>query len=120
MSNSIGKTAIIVFSSFITLNWAINTIQSCISNAHAIVISSLINIAGDYISIKLGYNEVGVYVATIISQLVNTILLLLFSKYKWYRSSLDYIKQNYLYKNIMLCFSRYVPLAYNSLNTKKI
>ena len=182
MSNSIGKTAIIVFSSFVTLNWAINTIQACIGNAHAIVlsrdkdnskkvnssamlielisslviailifnfsnqityvynlesdarriltiilklkaiqlpllaigyvpknilkidnktnkiwiaivISSLINIIGDYISIKLGYNEIGIYVATIISQLVNTILLLLFSKYKWYRSSLYYIKQ---------------------------
>ena len=182
MSNSIGKTAIIVFSSFVTLNWAINTIQSCISNAHtivlardkknskkinssamlielissvviailififsskityvynlenearqilttilklkaiqlpllaigyvpknilkidnktnkiwiAIVISSLINITGDYISIKLGYNEVGIYVATIISQLVNTTLLLLFSKYKLYSSSLNYIKQ---------------------------
>lgn len=182
MSNSIGKTAIIVFSSFVTLNWAINTIQACIGNAHAIVlsrdkdnskkvnssamlielisslviailifnfsnqityvynlesdarkiltiilklkaiqlpllaigyipknilkidnktnkiwiaivISSLINITGDYISIKLGYNEIGIYVATIISQLVNTILLLLFSKYKWYRSSLYYIKQ---------------------------
>lgn len=39
MSNSIGKTAIIVFSSFMTLNWAINTIQACISNAHAIVLS---------------------------------------------------------------------------------
>ena len=182
MSNSIGKTAIIVFSSFVTLNWAINTIQTCISNAHtivlardkenskiinssamlielissiviailififsskityvynlenearqilttilklkaiqlpllaigyvpknilkidnktnkiwiAIVISSLINITGDYISIKLGYNEVGIYVATIISQLVNTTLLLLFSKYKLYSSSLNYIKQ---------------------------
>ncbi len=39
MSNSIGKTAIIVFSSFVTLNWAINTIQACISNAHTIVLA---------------------------------------------------------------------------------
>lgn len=38
MSNSIGKTAIIVFSSFITLNWAINTIQSCLGTAHTIVL----------------------------------------------------------------------------------
>ncbi|MCI8485988.1 MAG: hypothetical protein HFJ20_02620 [Clostridia bacterium] len=38
MSNSIGKTAIIVFSSFITLNWAINTIQTCIGTAHTIVL----------------------------------------------------------------------------------
>lgn len=39
ISNSIGKTAIIVFSSFFTLNWAINTIQSCVSNAHTIVLA---------------------------------------------------------------------------------
>lgn len=195
MSNSIGKTAIIVFSSFITLNWAINTIQACISNAHVIVlardkenykkintsamlielissvviailiftfskqityiynlendareiltiilklkaiqlpilaigyipknilkinnktnkiwittvISSLINIIGDYISIKLGYNEIGIYIATIVSQLVNTVLFLLFSKYKWYSSSLNYIKQ-------ILCFAK--DLIFNKI-----
>jgi len=39
ISNSIGKTAIIVFSSFITLNWAINTIQSCVGDAHTIVLA---------------------------------------------------------------------------------
>ena len=33
------------------------------------VISSLVNIIGDYISIKCGYNEIGIYVATIISLL---------------------------------------------------
>ena len=33
------------------------------------VISSLVNIIGDYISIKYGYNEIGIYVATIISLL---------------------------------------------------
>ena len=27
ISNSIGQTALVVFSSFITLNWAINTLQ---------------------------------------------------------------------------------------------
>ena len=195
MSNSIGKTAIIVFSSFFTLNWAINTIQACISNAHAIVlardkknykkinssamlleligsiiisififvfsnqityiynlennareiltiilrlmaiqlpllaigyvpknilkinnktnkiwittvISSLINITGDYISIKLGYNEVGIYVATIISQLVNTILLLIFSKYKFCTISFCYIKQ-------IMCFAK--DLIFNKI-----
>ena len=201
MSNSIGKTAIIVFSSFVTLNWAINTIQACIGNAHAIVlsrdkdnskkvnssamlielisslviailifnfsnqityvynlesdarkiltiilklkaiqlpllaigyipknilkidnktnkiwiaivISSLINITGDYISIKLGYNEIGIYVATIISQLVNTILLLLFCKYKWYRSSSNYIKQ-ILYFAKDLIFNKVVQRVVN-------
>lgn len=39
ISNSIGKTAIIVFSSFVTLNWAINTIQYCVGNAHTIVLA---------------------------------------------------------------------------------
>ena len=39
ISNSIGKTAIIVFSSFFTLNWAINTIQACVSNAHTICLA---------------------------------------------------------------------------------
>ncbi len=38
MSNSIGKTAVIVFSTFMTLNWAINTIQLCIGTAHGIVL----------------------------------------------------------------------------------
>ena len=32
ISNSIGKTAIIVFSSFITLNWAINLYRKCTYN----------------------------------------------------------------------------------------
>ena len=160
ISNSIGKTAIIVFSSFFTLNWAINTIQACVSSAHTIclardkqnakqinnsamfieilssviisiilftfskqityvynlennareilsiilklkaiqlpihsigyvpknilkidtktnkiwiatVISSLVNIFGDFLSVKLGYNEIGIYIATIISSLIN-------------------------------------------------
>lgn len=182
ISNSIGKTAIIVFSSFITLNWAINTIQSCIGNAHTIVlardkenskqinnsamfieivssviisiilftfskqityvynledsareilsiilklkaiqlpihsigyvpknilkidtktnkiwiatvISSIINILGDLLSVKLGYNEIGIYVATIVSSFVNTVLLLAFSRYKLFKISFDYIKQ---------------------------
>lgn len=206
ISNSIGKTAIIVFSSFITLNWAINTIQSCISNAHAIVlardkenskkinssamiielisalimsilififskqityvykleddarniltiilklkavqlpilaigyvpknilkinsktnkiwittvISSLINIIGDYMSIKLGYNEIGIYVATIISQIVNTVLLLYFSKYKWYSISLNYIKQ-ILYFAKDLIFNKLVQRVVNIYYTR--
>lgn len=182
MSNSIGKTAIIVFSSFITLNWAINTIQTCIGTSHTIVlvrdrknakqinnsamcievissiiiafvififseqityvynlendardilsiilklkaiqlpilavgyipknvlkvetktnviwvitvISSMVNILGDYLSIKLGYNEVGIYVATIISTFVNTVLLLIFSKFRLHKIASNYIKE---------------------------
>ena len=207
MSNSIGTTAIIVFSSFITLNWAINTIQTCVSSAHMIVlartnkdskeintsamlielvsaiiisiliftfpnqityvyhlednareilsiilklkaiqlpllalgyvpknilkvnkqtnkiwittvISSLVNIIGDYISIKCGYNEIGIYVATIISQLINTLLLLLFSKYKNYKSSVMYIKQIiYFAKDLIFnkIIQRIVNIYYTSV-----
>lgn len=182
LSNSIGKTAIIVFSSFVTLNWVINTIQVCVQNAHTIVlardkenskkinnsamfieivtsilisillftfskqityvyhleenareilsiilklkaiqlpihsigyvpknilkidtktnkiwiatvISSIINIVGDFLSIKLGYNEIGIYIATIVSSFVNTTLLLVFSSYTLFKISFAYIKQ---------------------------
>jgi len=53
----------------------------------ATVISSVINILGDILSVKFGYNEVGIYVATIISSLINTTLLLIFSRYKLYKIS---------------------------------
>lgn len=171
ISNSIGKTAIIVFSSFMTLNWAINTIQTCLSQSHNIVlvrdkensktinttgifielissliisvilfiyaekityvyqlenearniliillklksiqlplasigyiaendlkakkktkqifiitvISSIVNIGGDLISIKLGYNEIGIYIATIVSTIINTVLLFIASRFE--------------------------------------
>lgn len=59
----------------------------------ATVISSVINILGDILSVKFGYNEVGIYVATIISSLINTTLLLIFSRYKLYKISFNYIKQ---------------------------
>lgn len=58
----------------------------------ATVISSLFNILGDIISIKLGFNEVGIYIATIISTLINTILLFIFSKYKYRKIKMIYIK----------------------------
>lgn len=56
------------------------------------VISSLFNIFGDIISIKMGFNEVGIYVATIISTFINTILLFIFSKYKYRKIKITYIK----------------------------
>lgn len=56
------------------------------------VISSLFNIFGDIISIKMGFNEVGIYVATIISTFINTILLFIFSKYKYRKIKMTYIK----------------------------
>lgn len=181
LSNSLGKIAIIVFASLISLDAAINTIQECISQSHSIVlardknnnksinttaiflqlvssifialflfifankityvytlensarsilttllklkaiqlpilaisyipkndlkiksktnliliatiISSLFNILGDIISIKLGYNEIGIYIATIISTVINTILLFIFSKYKYSNMKIRYIK----------------------------
>ena len=57
------------------------------------VISSAVNILGDYLSIKLGYNEVGIYVATIISTFVNTILLLIFSKFRLHKIAYNYIRE---------------------------
>ena len=181
LSNSIGKIAIIVFASLISLESAVNTIQECISQAHSIVlardkknsnsinttaiflqvlssiiislllfifankityiytlenttrdiltillklkaiqlpilaisyvpkndlkiksktnlifvatiISSVFNILGDLISIKLGFNEVGIYVATIISTVINAILLFLFSNCKYEKIKIIYIK----------------------------
>lgn len=181
ISNSLGKTAIMVFASLISLDAAINTIQECISQSHSIVlardkannksinttaiflqiissafisfllfifankityiytlennvrdiltillklkaiqlpilaisyvpkndlkikgktnliliatvISSCVNILGDIISIKLGYNEVGIYLATIISTIINAILLFVFSKYKYSKVKIKYIK----------------------------
>ena len=59
----------------------------------ATVISSLVNILGDFLSVKLGYNEIGIYIATIISSLINSILLLFLSKYKLFKMSFNYIKQ---------------------------
>lgn len=182
LSNSIGKIAIIVFASFLSLDSAINIIQGCISQAHGIVlardrknnnsinttsiflqlisnifisffififankityiftlensardiltillklkaiglpilaigyipqndlkiknkthlifiatlISSIFNILGDIISIKCGFNEVGIYVATILSTIINTLLLFIFSKYKYDKIKITYIKE---------------------------
>lgn len=207
LSNSIGKTAIIVFSSFVTLNWAINTIQACISQAHSIVlvrdrekhkvinttgmflelvtssligilifmfakqityiytleddartilttilklkaiqlpinsiayipknklkidyktkqifiimvIASTINIIGDLISIKYGYNEIGIYIATIISTIVNSILLLLVSKFKIGKISVNYIKEIFKYAKDLIfnkIIQRIVNIWYTSI-----
>lgn len=182
ISNSIGKTSLVVFSSFITLNWAINTLQYCIGLSHSIVlvrnkkddknintagivlelifsiltglllfkfapnitniyqldddargiltiilrlkavqlpfvsigyiakndlkikektktifritiISSIINILGDLVSIKMGYNEIGIYVATIIPTIVDTALLFIASKFMLGRIKKAYIKE---------------------------
>lgn len=56
------------------------------------VISSIINIAGDLISIRLGYNEIGIYLSTIISTIVNTIFLFYFSKFKYCKIEVKFIK----------------------------
>lgn len=207
ISNSIGKTAIIVFSSFITLNWAINTIQSCLSQAHSIVlvrakennkninttaiflelfcsiltsiflfifaknitniyqlesdardiltiivklkaiqlplvsigyiakndlkvknktreifiimlISSIINIIGDIISVRKEYDEIGIYVATIISTIVNTILLFSVSKFKIGKITKKYIKEIVKYANDLIfnkVIQRIVNIWYTSI-----
>ena len=207
LSNSVGKTAIIVFSSFITLNWAINTVQGCISQAHSIVlvrdkknykninttgvalellcssitsiilfifaknityiytledntreiltiilklkaiqlpfvsigyiarndlkinnktreifiimvIASIINILGDIISIKYGYNEIGIYIATIVSTIINTIFLCIVSKFKIGKATLDYIKEIFKYAKDLIfnkVIQRIVNIWYTSV-----
>ena len=207
ISNSIGKTALVVFSSFITLNWAINTLQACMASSHnivlvrnkldskdintsglflelmfslftgilifcfahnityiykldndvrnilttilrlkaielplvavgyiakndlkakgktkmifiIIVISSVINIIGDIVSVKMGYNEIGIYLATIISTLINTILLFISSKFKLGRVKKVYVKEMLKYgKDLTFnkIIQRIVNLTYTSI-----
>lgn len=207
ISNSIGQTALVVFSSFITLNWAINTLQTCISSSHIIVlsrnkvnnkdintsglflelifslttaillfffaknityiyklndearniltiilrlkaiqlpiaaigyiaknnlkvkekanlifiavfVSSIINIAGDIISVKMGYNEIGIYIATIVSTLVSTILLFILSKFKIGRIRKNYLKEILKYgKDLAFnkIIQRVVNITYTSI-----
>ena len=207
ISNSIGQTALVVFSSFITLNWAINTLQTCISSSHIIVlsrnkvnnkdintsglflelifslttaillfffaknityiyklndearniltiilrlkaiqlpiaaigyiaknnlkvkektnlifiavfVSSIINIAGDIISVKMGYNEIGIYIATIVSTLVSTMLLFILSKFKIGRIRKNYLKEILKYgKDLAFnkIIQRVVNITYTSI-----
>lgn len=206
LSNSIGKTAVIVFSSFLTLNWTINTIQACLGKAHGIVLvrnkqddktinttaiilelicslaigiilfifarqityvyeleenardiltiilklkaiqlpfhsvnyilksdlkikektnaifittvlSSLINIVGDLISIQKGYNEIGIYIATIVSTAVNTILLLMVSKFKVGRVSISYLKEMIKYAKDLI-FDKIIQRIVNITYTR--
>lgn len=62
ISNSIGKTALVVFSSFITLNWAINTLQACMASSHNIVLvrnkldSKDINTSGLFLELMFNFN----------------------------------------------------------------
>lgn len=207
ISNSIGQTALVVFSSFLTLNWAINTLQVCISSSHimilvrnkidnkdintsglflelifslitglllfffaknityiyqldnearniltiilklkaiqlplvavgyiakndlkvkektnlifiAVIVSSIINIIGDIISIKMGYDELGIYMATIISTLVNTIILFIASKFKIGRIRKNYVKEILKYgKDLAFnkIIQRVVNITYTSI-----
>lgn len=56
-------------------------------------ISSLFNIIGDLVSIKLGFGEVGIYFATIFATILNTLLLLIFTKYKHATIRIKYVKE---------------------------
>ena len=204
ISNSIGATAIIVFSSLISLESAINIIQECISQSHSIVlarsnkdsysindtaivlqlitsifisiilfifankityiytlesdarnilttllklkaiqlpilavsyvpkndlkiknktnliliatiISSLFNIVGDIISVKLGFNETGIYIATIIATFINAILLFKFSKYKYRKINKQYIKDIVNHAKDLILNKTIQKIAYISL-----
>ena len=190
-----------MFSSFATLNWAINTIQACLSNAHtivlvrdrknsifinnsamfleiisavliaiflflfsnqityvynlendarnilsiilklkaiqlpilamsyvpknilkvnektskiwiAVIVSCTVNIIGDLLSIKFGFNEVGIYVVTIISSLINLTLLIIFSKYKIFKATISYIKQIIFYAKDLI-FNKFIQRIVN-------
>lgn len=205
ISNSISKTALVVFSSFITLNWAINTLQYCVGLSHGIVlvrnkkdnknintagivlelifsiltgillflfaknitnvynldndarniltiilklkaiqlpfvsigyiakndlkikekiktifiitvISSIINILGDLLSIELGYNEIGIYVATIISTIVETVLLFMASKFRLGVVKKKYIKEILRYGKDLI-FNRVIQRIVNIIYT---
>lgn len=206
LSNSIGKTAVIVFSSFLTLNWTINTIQTCLGKAHGIVlvrnkkenniinttailieiicslivgsiififakqityvyeleentrdilatilklkaiqlpfvsityifkndlrikektnsifiitlVSSAFNIVGDLISIQKGYNEIGIYVATIISTIINLLLLLIISKFKIEKISISYAKEMIKYSKDLI-FDKIIQRIVNITYTR--
>lgn len=206
ISNSIGKTAIIVFSSFVTLNWTINTIQTCMSKAHSIVsvrdrknkhdinttgimlelivstiisilvflfakqithiynlendareilftilkmkaielpivsigyiaknelkiqgktknifiitiIAAIFNIGGDCLSVKFGYNEIGIYVATIVSTIIETTLLFIESKVKIRRVKKHYIKEIIKYSKDLI-FDKIIQRIINITYTR--
>ena len=83
-----------------------------------IVISSVINIIGDIVSVKMGYNEIGIYLATIISTLINTILLFVSSKFKLGRVKKVYVKEMLKYgKDLTFnkIIQRIVNLTYTSI-----
>lgn len=207
ISNSIGETALIVFSSFITLNWAINTIMWAISSAFSMVfardkknrrdisttgaglelmfnltisalllvfaeqityvyqlddaarniltiilrlkaiqlplnsigiiaendlkirgrvkaafiimaVASGINILGDLISVWSGFNEVGIYVSTIISSFISMVLLLFVSKFRVGKFRWKYAKEMLRYTRdiaIDKFIQRFVNIAYTSI-----
>ena len=83
-----------------------------------VVISSIINILGDLISVKMGYNEIGIYVATIISTIVNTALLFIVSKFKLGKIKKNYIKEILKYgKDLAFnkIIQRIVNITYTSI-----
>ena len=206
LSNSVGKTAVIVFSSFLTLNWTINTIQSCLGKAHGIIlvrnkeddrtinttavllelisslivggilfifakqityiyklendareiltiilklkaiqlpfhsvnyilksdlkikvktksifiitiIASAVNIIGDLISVQKGYYEIGIYIATIISTIINTILLMMASRFKIGKVSVAYMKEMFKYSKDLI-FDKIIQRIVNITYTR--
>ena len=76
------------------------------------------NILGDYISIKYGYNEIGIYIATIISTLIDSLLVLFFSNFKLFKIKLNYIKEIlYFAKDLIFdkIMQRIVNIYYTSV-----
>lgn len=65
----------------LTIYLAINRKQKLISISMAI--SAILNIGGDVISLKFGYGIIGIYIATILSNLLNVIILFKASKIRF-------------------------------------
>ena len=81
------------------------------------VIASAVNIIGDLISIQKGYNEIGIYVATIISTIINTILLIIASNFKIGKVSVSYIKEMIKYSKDLI-FDKIIQRIVNITYTR--
>lgn len=78
----------------------------------ATLISSLLNIVGDIASIKSGFNEIGIYIATILSTILNAILLFAFAKYKPSNIRIKYIKEIFFHAKDLVFNKVIQKLAY--------
>lgn len=81
------------------------------------IIASAVNIIGDLISIQKGYNEIGIYTATIISTIINTVLLIIASNFKIGKVSVSYIKEMIKYSKDLI-FDKIIQRIVNITYTR--